>query len=206
MESSRPASTWRRSIARVNSINRFSILRPWSATSASVFYGLARMCCFSSLMAGLTNRSLFAEASFLLMRHVALATLPLPFPPTGSRLGERDYARVELKLNRKFSGNEAAPACISGIRMPTCLSSPLLASGRTIETLEDKREWIGFQCLTCVGLEAQGRLYRYESDGRTDNFWLARDRDFASGGRALRISVRSPGRRRSRRCLCSRVP
>src|SRR6476646_2706540 len=104
------------------------------------------------------------------MRHVAPATLPLPFPPTRSRLGERDCASVELKLNRKFSGNEAAPACISGIRMPTCLSSPLLASGRTIETLEDGESG---SVSKCVGLEAQRSLYRYESDGRTDNFWLA---------------------------------
>ena len=36
------------------------------------------------------------------MRHVALATLPLPFPQTRSRPGEPDYASVESKLNRKF--------------------------------------------------------------------------------------------------------
>jgi hypothetical protein len=91
------------------------------------------MCCCCSPMVGLTNRSLFAEASSLRMRHVALATLPLPFPLTRSRLGERDCASVESKLNRKFSGNEVVPVYISGIRTPTWLSSPLLASGRTID-------------------------------------------------------------------------
>ncbi len=63
--------TSRRSIARVNSINRYSILRPWSATSDSVLCGLSGMCCCSSPMAGLMNRSLFAEASSLRMRHAA---------------------------------------------------------------------------------------------------------------------------------------
>ena len=35
---------------------------------------LGRMCCCSSPMVGLMHRSLFAEASSLRMRHVALAT------------------------------------------------------------------------------------------------------------------------------------
>jgi hypothetical protein len=123
----------RRSIERVNSINCYSMLRLWSATSASVLCGLGRMCSCSSLRAGLMIRSSFAEASSLRMRHAVLATLPLPFPRTRSRVGERDCASVESKLNRKFSGSEAVPVCISGIRMPTCLSSPLQASGRTID-------------------------------------------------------------------------
>jgi len=46
--------------------------------------------------------------------------------------GERDCAS-ESKLNRKFSGSEAVPVCISGIRMPTCWISPLQASGRIID-------------------------------------------------------------------------
>jgi hypothetical protein len=61
------------------------------------------------------------------------ATLPLPFPRTRSRLGDCDCASVESRLNRKFSGREVVPVCISGIQMPTCLSLPLLASGRTID-------------------------------------------------------------------------
>ena len=117
----------------VNSINCYSILRPWLATSASALCGLVRMCSCSSLRAGLMIRLLFAEASSLRMRHVALATSPLPFPLTRSRLGERDCASVESKSNRKFSGSEAGPVCISGIRMPTCLSSPLQVSGRIID-------------------------------------------------------------------------
>src|SRR5882724_2605894 len=133
MESSRPASTSRRSIARGNSINCYSILKLWSATSASVLCGLVGMCCCSSLRAGLMIRSSFPEESSLRMRHAALATSPLPFPRTRSRLGERDCVSVESKLNRKFSGSEAVPACISGIWMPTCLSLPLQASGRIID-------------------------------------------------------------------------
>ena len=89
--------------------------------------------CCSSLMVGLMNRSLFAEASSLRMRRVVLAILPLPFPRTHSRFGERDCASVESKLNQRFSGSEAVLVCISGIRMPTCLSSPLQASGRIID-------------------------------------------------------------------------
>jgi hypothetical protein len=60
-------------------------------------------------------------------------TLPSPFPRTRSILGEHGCASVELRLNRKFSGSAVVPVCISGIRMPTCLSSPLLVSGRTID-------------------------------------------------------------------------
>ena len=82
---------------------------------------------------GLMIRSSFPEASSLRMRHAALATSPLPFPRTRSRLGESDCASVESKLNRKFSGSKAVPACISGIWMPTCLSLPLQASGRIID-------------------------------------------------------------------------
>ena len=85
------------------------------------------------------------EASSLRMRPAAQDTSPLPFPRTRSRLGEPGCVSVESKLNRKFSGSEEVPACISGTRMPTCLSSPLQASGRIIETLEDGRGWIGFQ-------------------------------------------------------------
>ena len=48
----------------------------------------------------------------LRMRHAALATSPLPFPRTRSRLGERDCVSAESKLNRKFSGSEAVPVCI----------------------------------------------------------------------------------------------
>ena len=99
----------------------------------SVLCGLVRMCCCSSLMVGLMNRSLFAEASSLRMRRVVLATSPLPFPRTHSKFGERDCASVESKLNQRFSGSEAVLVCISGIRMPTYLSSPLQASGRTID-------------------------------------------------------------------------
>ena len=133
MASSRPASTSRRSIARANSINCYSILKPWPATSASVLCGLVQMCSCSSLRAGLTIRSSFAEALSLRMRHADQATSPLPFPRTRSRLGEHDCASVESKLNLKFSGREVVPVCISGIRMPTCLSWPLQASGPIIE-------------------------------------------------------------------------
>jgi hypothetical protein len=96
-------------------------------------YGLVPMCCCSLLMAGLMNRWLFSEVLSLRTRHVALATLPLPFPRRRSTLGERDCASVESKLNRKFSAGEAVPVCISGVRMPTCWNSPLQACGRTID-------------------------------------------------------------------------
>ncbi len=120
-------------INRAREFNRYSILRPWSATSASVLCGLVRMCRCSSLMAGLTNRSLFAEASSLRMRHVARGISHFQFPLTFSLLGEYDCANAESRLNQRFSGSEAVPVCISGIRMPTCLSSLLLASGRIID-------------------------------------------------------------------------
>jgi hypothetical protein len=38
-----------------------------------------------------------------------------------------------IAIESEFSGSEALPVCISGIRMPTCLSLPLQASGRTID-------------------------------------------------------------------------
>ena len=38
-----------------------------------------------------------------------------------------------IEIESEVQWERAAPACISGIRMPTCLSSPLLASGRTID-------------------------------------------------------------------------
>jgi len=95
--------------------------------------GLVRMCSSSSLKAGLTFLSPFPEASSLRMRPVALDTSPLPFPRTRSRLGEHGCVSMESKLNRELIGREVVPACISGIRTPTCLSSPLQASGRINE-------------------------------------------------------------------------